>query len=596
MSIIDQNIRKATTSTAVAAVVMTSLCGVVEAAEVATAENPNVILILIDDLSYFGVSAYGLESLTSVNKEFVDEKISTPNIDQLAREGIMCSHAYAHALSEATRVALMTGMNNGRNYIETKALHESQITFSDVFQQNGFATGMYGKWKQSRGSNEIPAAEHISAFGWDDYTCFDMVTAKQRHINPDLVVNDVVTNYNNRTDKDPRTENRWFGPDIFNYRAIDFIEKNKDQQFFMYYPLVLIHDEHKPTPDSSPAGIFDSVDESNKNDMREYLPDMIRYADKMIGRVVDKVDELGLRENTLIVVMGDNGSKEFIHFNMKDGATHQGGKGQTKYTGEQVPLILSMPGTIPSNASGAIRRYEPAVDVTDIYPTILTAAKLEIPNADKIDGVSFWEQMVGRDNKPHRDNIYKWYNANFPQERLDLMVRYAQTPEFKYYAPHDKYTEGRFFDLRTDPLEEHGEQGRKLGWMKFWYEGLNIKRLTADQKAAYETLKKEVERHSYTKVESIEIGKAPKSLAVGKELTLSHTVKPTNATRNGVIWHSSNPDIAEVNKFGTVTAHKAGTTTITLYSWDDAHPVASVKLKGGYKTDGMKDQVDIIVK
>ena len=72
-------------------------------------------------------------------------------------------------LCENTRVALMTGMHNGRNYIQPKALHASQITFSDVFKRSGYATGMYGKWKQTRGTLEIPAKRYISEFGWDDY-------------------------------------------------------------------------------------------------------------------------------------------------------------------------------------------------------------------------------------------------------------------------------------------------------------------------------------------------------------------------------------------------------------------------------------------
>ena len=132
------------------------------------------------------------------------------------------------------------------------------------------------------------------------------MTADQRHINPDLVINDEVVDYRKRTDLDPETGRRWFGPDIFNRKALQFIEKNQENPFFLYYPMVMIHDDHKATPDTMPHSIFDEADESQKNDMRDYLPDMIRYTDKLIGRVVDKIDELGLRENTLIMVMGDN--------------------------------------------------------------------------------------------------------------------------------------------------------------------------------------------------------------------------------------------------------------------------------------------------
>ncbi len=558
-------------------------------------DKPNVILILIDDLSYFGVSAYGLESVSGSGANFKRESLQTPRMDELAGQGILCSHAYSHALSEATRVALMTGMNNGRIYLATKALHESQITFADVFKLNGYTTGMYGKWKQSRGSAEVPAKEHISAFGWDDYTCFDMVTANQRHINPDLVINDVVTNYNKRTDIDPETGRRWFGPDIFNRNAIKFIESNKDKPFFLYYPMVMIHDDHKPTPDSTPKSIFDEAEESNKNDMRDYLPDMIRYTDKLIGRIVDKVNDLGLRENTLIIVMGDNGSKEFITFHQKDGTSYKGGKGQTTAGGERVPLILSQPGVIPTSGTKEVRSYYPAIDITDIYPTMFEACGITPPNQDKIDGVSFWKQTIGKSKEAHREHIYKWYNANRTQKELDLMVRYAQTPEYKYYAPHDAYPEGRFFDVKVDYLEKEGTQGRKLGWEKYWYAGKDLKKLNAKEQAAYKMLKAEIDRHEYKAVEKIEIKTKGATMSSGDIKELAHAVYPANATRNGVIWHSSAPEVASVDKFGRVTAHKSGEATITLYSWDDAWPVANGK-NGGYLKDGMNDKVIIKVK
>ncbi|MFI3319636.1 MAG: sulfatase-like hydrolase/transferase [Rikenellaceae bacterium] len=556
------------------------------------AEQPNVVFILLDDVSYFNLPAYGMESISLAgNARSVDrEKVETPNIDRLAEQGVLCTQAYAHALSEATRVALMTGMNNGRNYLATKALHESQITFGDVFQYNGYATGMYGKWKQSRGTKENPPATHISTFGWDDYACFDMVTADQRYINPDLVVNDKVTDYRKTTEIDPKTGRRYYGPDIFNYRALEFIEKNKEKPFFLYYPMALIHSEIKPTPDSK-DGTFSTTEETKKNNDNRYLPDMIRYMDKMIGRVVDKIETLGLRENTLIVVMGDNGSQAH-YFNMTDGTIHQGGKGQTTYAGEQVPLIFSMPGKIPAKT-----KYEGYVDVTDLYPTIIKASGNEIPNAEKIDGISIWDQITGKSTEPTRDCIYKWYNRNSPMEEEFYKIRYAYTKDFKYYAPHDIYKQGRFFDLRLDPNEKFGKENpRTLGFNKWWMSGIPLAQLTAEQQRAYKKLKAVVDKNAYVKVESIKIGTAPATIKVGKSVVVEHTVSPSNATINGVIWESSDPTIATVDKFGTIKGLKKGKATITLYSWDDAHPLANGVKTGGYKRDGMKDTIAVTVK
>ena len=555
-------------------------------------ERSNVIFILVDDLSYFATSPYGAKSVNS--SHFKDAPIKTPNMQRLANEGVMCTHGYAHALSEATRVALMTGMNGGRNFLQCKSLHHSQITFGDAFKREGYATGMYGKWKQTRGTKNIPGVRYISEFGWDDYACFDVVDEGQRYINPEMVVNDKSVSYKGRTDLDPHTNRRWYGPDIFNRKALEFIETNKDKPFFLYYSMVLIHDEHKPTPDTKPYSVFDTTSEAKKNDLREYFPDMIEYTDKLIGKVIDKVEDLGLRENTLIVVMGDNGSKEFVRFTLEDGSLHYGSKGHTRYGGEQIPLIFSKPGTIPCGEN-KVREYTPTVDLTDIYPTIMNSCGLDVPNAEEIDGVSFWKQLTAKSSKAHRECIYKWYNGNNSQKDLETALRYAQTSDFKYYAPHDVYPQGRFFDLRTDSLEHAGAKGRKMGWMNYWYSGLDLDKLTPEQAKAYKMLKAEVERNNYVAVERIAIAKAPKKLAVGKVFHLEHSVIPRNATRIAVIWNSSNPEVVSVNKFGEITTHSKGEATITLYSWDDAWPVANGPKTGGYLKDGIKDSVKIIV-
>ncbi|MFI3247961.1 MAG: sulfatase-like hydrolase/transferase [Rikenellaceae bacterium] len=563
-------------------------------------ERPNVIFILIDDVSYFGIPAYGAQSVSTKagGDEFV--KVNTPNIDKLAQEGVMCTHAYAHALSEATRVALMTGMNNGRNYLVPKSLHDSQITFGDVFQRAGYATGMYGKWKQTRGTTQIPGKEYISAFGWDDYACFDVITERQRYVNPELVVNGERVSYIGRDDIDPETGRRWYGPDIFNRKALEFIEEHQDEPFFLYYPMVLIHDEHRPTPDSEPKEVFDTMPEGNKdfNDLK-YVTDMLTYADKMTGRIVDKLEELDLRDNTIIVVMGDNGGVG-VTFTMEDGSLHVGGKGRTNYAGEQVPLIFSCPGLIPASSDGAIRRYDGLVDLTDIYPTLITSCGIEIPNEDKIDGVSLWSQIVGESIDPHRDVIYKWYNGNWTQREPTMIARYSHTDRYKYYAPSEFFPEGRFFDLELDPTETGGEMGPVAAKnnpksSNRWYGGLEASVLNDEQRAAMEMLRAVNDENRYIKVQSIAISDGVKSVNVGDVIQLQHSVTPSNATRNGVIWESSDSSIASVNKFGELTAHKAGRVTISLYSWDDAWPVATGDTTGGYSRDGMRSNVVIEV-
>ncbi|WP_155949215.1 sulfatase-like hydrolase/transferase [Gayadomonas joobiniege] len=238
-----------------------SFCGTSASAKQDTNKRseqpPNVVLILIDDLNHFGFTTYGANILRSTHKQFGDRKFSTPNIDKLATTGVRVERAYTHPLCENTRVALMSGKQNNRNFIQPKALHHSDITIGDLFKRAGYVTGMYGKWKQTRGTKNIHAKDYISEFGWDDYATFDVVDAGQRFINPNLVINGKIVNYKGRKDVDPATGRRWYGPDIFNRKVLNFIEKNAAKPFLLYYPMALVHSEHKPTPDTKPNSIFD---------------------------------------------------------------------------------------------------------------------------------------------------------------------------------------------------------------------------------------------------------------------------------------------------------------------------------------------------
>ncbi|AWB67537.1 sulfatase [Saccharobesus litoralis] len=552
----------------------------------------NVVLILIDDLSHYGVTAYGANKLHSYDGLFTNKEFSTPNIDALAQGGLRVDHAFAYPICENTRIALMSGKNNDRNYLKPKSQHASDITFGDAFKKAGYATGLYGKWKQTRGTKEIPGMDYISQFGWDDYAAFDVVTEGQRFINPNLVINGKTVNYNKRTDVDPETGRRWYGPDIVNRAALKFIETNKDKPFFLYYPMILVHDDHKPTPDTKPNSIFDNFPENadynnKRGDDRTYFPDMIEYMDKLIGKVVSKLEEQGLRDNTLIVVMGDNATKETFGHILPDGTIYPGRKGGNADNGLHVPLVLNYPGVIPASQDNTYRTYDGLVNLTDIYPTIAEASGIEMPQADQVDGISFWPQAKGAAGEP-RKHIYTWFIGNNTYDKVDdVGIIYAFNKDFKRYAPSKEFPTGRFFDLRTDRLERVGDKVVNGKWGIKRFSGLNIDTLTAEQRAAYDELGKVLQANVLARVTGLTINDLDPHLKVGQTVDLTYQVKPYNAKRQGVIWQSSHPEVASVDKFGRVTAHKAGSTEITIYSWDDAYPLAANRKKTFYK-NGVK--------
>lgn len=554
------------------------------------AQKPNVVLILIDDLGHYGVTAYGADRIGSTQGCFEDAEFSTPRMDGLAESGLLCEQAYAYPLCEPSRIALMSGKNNARNFLRPKAQHESDITFGDIFKRAGYATCIAGKWKQSRGTREIPGKEYVFEFGWDEFCCFDVTGEGRRMIEPFLVVNGKPKAFNGL---DPETGRRWYGPDIFNRYALDFIERNRDKPFFLYYPMVLVHDEHTPTPDTQPASAFDAFDIHKpgeygkmKGDERKYFPDMLAYTDKMIGNVLDRLDELGLAENTLVVVMGDNGTKECFTHLLPDGSVFTGGKGHNRENGLHVPLLLRWTNTIPAG-----RRYGGLVNLTDINPTLCEAAGIGHPHPEALDGISFWPQATGQDGE-HRKAIYTWYNANKSVADLTTLLEYVFDKNFKRYAPDANFPDGRFFDLRIDRLEKAGDREVKVGWNNWHRSGLDLSRLTPEQKIAYDRLGTELDAHRYVAVKSLEVIKSEALLVVGRKQVLEVRVLPGNATRKNVVWESNDPSIVAVDKFGVLTARKPGEAIITAYSWDDAYPV-SANASRAYSVDGIHSSVSV---
>lgn len=564
------------------------------------ANKTNVVLILIDDLSHYGMSTYGSNVIRSIEGDFPDVKFETPSIDKLAQEGVRIERAFTHPLCENTRVALMSGKQNNRNYLKPKSLHHSDITFGDIFKKAGFTTGLFGKWKQTRGTKDILGKDYISEFGWDDYAAFDVVTEGQRFINPNLVINGEIVNYEGRQDLDPETGRRWYGPDIFNRHALKFIEKNKNNPFFLYYSMALVHDDHKPTPDTLPKSIFDNFDEvphnkkGHKGDDPKYIADMIKYTDKMVAKIVDKLDELKLRENTLIIIMGDNGTKEIFAHVLPDGTIYPGRKGGNADNGLHVGMVVNQPSIVQSLPND-VRTYDGLVYLTDILPTIAEAAGVPIPKETKLDGVSFWPQILGQTIE-HRNNIYSWYIANneYDDKKIPRFAEFAFNKDFKYYAPNQEFPQGRFFDLRSDLLERTGDRYITVKFNVRRYSGLPLNSLTEEQYQGYQELKQVITDNAIVPIEKLTITATKTNLIVGEKLDFDTQLTPINTTRSGVIWQSSDPRVASVNKFGEVTAHSVGKVILRVFSWSDAKPIAN-GYSTGLKTDGISDEVELVV-
>jgi arylsulfatase A len=371
--------------------------------------KPNLILILADDLGYETIGANGGTSY------------ATPALDKLAANGARFTQCYVQPLCTPTRVQLMTGLSNVRNYIRFGYLDPKAATFGNFLKAAGYATCIAGKWQLGR-ETDLP-----KRFGFDEYCLWQHTRRPPRYANPGLEINGVEKDFTNGE----------YGPDLVNEYALDFIARKQKGPFFLYYPMMLTHGPYQATPDSKawdPKARGESV-----NVAREHFGDMVTYMDKLVGKLVAKLDALGIRENTLVLFVGDNGTGRGTRSRMA-GREVIGGKGTTTDAGMHVPLIASWPGYIP-----AATLSDDLVDSTDFLPTLLETAGL--PPRAGLDGRSFLPQLRGEKGKP-RFWIYCWYSPR--QGGGDLAVR-----EFAFNQRFKLYRSGEFFDTAKDPEEKH---------------------------------------------------------------------------------------------------------------------------------------------
>ncbi|MCP5521972.1 MAG: sulfatase-like hydrolase/transferase [Verrucomicrobiales bacterium] len=375
----------------------------------APVERPNIVLIMVDDFGYECVGADG------------SADYRTPNIDRLAAEGMRFEHCHVQPLCTPTRVQLMTGLYNARNYAGFGVLPRRETTFANRFREAGYATGIAGKWQLG---HELDSPRH---FGFDESCLWQHTRRPPRYANPGLEFNGVPKDYAHGE----------YAPDLVNAWALDFIARHREGPFLLYYPMILTHAPFQPTPDSPDWDPKAKGEQVNRN--TRHFAEMVTYTDKLVGRVVEALAQHGLREKTLLIFLGDNGTLGTITSRMRDGTTIQGGKAKSTAAGTHVPLIVNWPGVVPAG-----RVNEDLVNSTDFYPTLCEATGIPLPETPAMDGVSFWPQLQGKAGTP-RELMYLWFSRNGGAKPTH---EFAATKRFKLYR------DGSFYDYLADPLEE----------------------------------------------------------------------------------------------------------------------------------------------
>jgi arylsulfatase A len=365
---------------------------------------PNVVLILADDL--------GRECITADD----GDPYRTPALDALARAGMRFENCHATPYCTPSRVELMTGRYGFRTGQVTSRLDTTETTFAELLRDAGYATAVAGKWKLCDFEEE---PDHPRRSGFDEFRLWsgrdfsNDGRKSSRYWNPSILENGEFLE---------GVEGR-YGPDLYCEFLLDFMRRNRSRPFLAYFPMTLVHG-----PAKAPPGIGAESGGDAAGD-REVFAEMVAYMDHLVGRIVSTLDELGLREETLILFTADNGTLSSRTSGGDDETP--GGKGSMTNSGFHVPLIASWPGVVEPG-----RVASDLIDFSDILPTLAELAGAKAPDVP-LDGRSFAPLLRGASYEP-RD----WVYVQCFDERLVFDGRWK--------LHHD----GRLVDLATDPSEE----------------------------------------------------------------------------------------------------------------------------------------------
>ncbi|MCP4609900.1 MAG: sulfatase [Planctomycetes bacterium] len=357
-------------------------------------EKPNIIFILADDLGWAELGCYG------------NKFNETPNLDKLASQGMRFTEAYAAApVCSPYRAALMTGQYPARigitDYLrpnDTKHLSTEYVTIAEMLRQAGYSTGIIGKWHltgyANHGAKEVSPGLH----GFDE-----VIVSENRGIGGGSYFHPY--HFNREIEK--RLPGKEYLVDRCNLEAVEFIARHKDSPFFLYLSHYAVHtrllgkDELLAKYENkSGAGKGNRAKLNNP-----HLAAQLESIDEGVGMIMDKLDELGIADNTVLIFTGDNGGEDRVTSN----APLRAGKSTLYEGGIREPLIVRWPNIIKPG-----RLCNKPTSNIDFYPTFLQLAGCKLDRSHQPDGVSILPLLKNPKAKLSRDTFYWHYPLEKP--------------------------------------------------------------------------------------------------------------------------------------------------------------------------------------
>lgn len=417
--------------------------------------KPNIIYILADDLGYGDLSVYG------------QTNFKTPNLDKMASEGMLFTDHYAGTtVCAPSRSSLMTGLHTGHTPIRGNKewkpegqwpLADSTYTMAEMLQDAGYVTGAFGKWGLGfPGSEGDPSKQ-----GFDEFYGYNCQRMAHNYYPGHLWNNEEkVILEGNSGDKF-----EVYAPELIHDKALQFIEENKDKPFFMFYPNVIPHAElllpeenmaefrGKYLPEKHYDGAepgdpgFREGPYGTQAESHAAFAAMVTLLDKQVGDVLEKLKELGIEKNTIVMFTSDNGP------HLEGGADPdyfdsngplKGYKRDLYEGGIRVPMIAWWPTKIEAGS-----KSNHASAFWDIMPTIADLAGIEAP--ENIDGISFLPSLLNKEGQKQHDYLY-W---EFHEKGGRKALRKANWKLVRYDVFKTEKTTTELYDLSKDIGEEN---------------------------------------------------------------------------------------------------------------------------------------------
>ena len=367
--------------------------------------RPNILLVVADDLGYGDLACFG------------DANVKTPNLDRLAAEGMKLTHCYsAAAICSPARTGLMTGRCPQRvgiysaiPFFSPMHVRDSEITVATLLRDGGYATAQCGKWHMN-GRFNLPSQPQPVDHGFESWFATQN-NALPNHCNP----------YNFVENGIPQGPIEGFAADIVTERAIRWLEKDRDNSkpFFLY---VAYHEPHEPIATAEKySQMYDRFEDSAQ---RAYYGN-ITQMDTAFGRLLARLDELRLRDRTLVIFTSDNGPALTSFHPYGSAGPLRTKKGYMYEGGIRVPGIVRWPGKTEAGSES-----DTPISGVDILPTFCDLAGIEVPGDRTLDGVSLASFLRGEVEEVKRTKPLFW---QYNRARSDVKVA-MRDGDFKMLA------------------------------------------------------------------------------------------------------------------------------------------------------------------